>query len=462
MENVGASAWLVVCGALVLLMAPALALFYGGRSRGGSPRSVLLRWMVAIPLLGVQWILFGYSLAFGPTHHGLIGHLASVGSGGEVAGFRGSPPAIVFMACQMMFAVLAPALISGALGARMKFGAFVAFVLFWSTLVYDPVAHWLWGHGGWLSQIGALDFGGGIVVHFTTGVSAVVCLFGFDHAAARAADVPSVMAKGPRDADGRMLARDVVTALAGAAVLWFGWFALNAGSALASGNVVGVSFVSTQLGAAGGGLGWMVVEWSHRGRPTALGVASGVVSGLVATTPAAGFVAPSAAIAIGFIAGAIGYGTGLGVVTGIVAGLLAITAAAGHVEPIMAVVIVCIAGVICHTAVVLKGRFGSSPSPDPFGVQGIGGLAGALLTGVFAQKALNHAGADGALFGNLSQLAIQAVACVVTGVYAAVVTFVILKLIDATIGLRMADAKAPEAVPAAGGDEIPTVRSHAA
>ena len=184
-------------------------------------------------------------------------------------------------------------------------------------------------------------------MHFTTGISAVVCAI--------------VMAKRPRDADGRMLARDVATALAGAAVLWFGWFALNAGSALASGNVLGLSFVTTQLGAAGGGLGWMVVEWSQRGRPTAIGVASGVVSGLVATTPAAGYVAPSAAIAIGFIAGAIGYGTGLGVVTGLVAGLLAITAAAGHVEPVMAIAIGCIAGVICHMAVMLKGRFGSSP-----------------------------------------------------------------------------------------------------
>ena len=443
----GASAWLVLCGALVLLMAPALALFYGGRARGAHTRSVLLRWMVAIPILSVQWILFGYSLAFGPTHHGLIGRLAYVGMDGRTTNVGVSAPAIVFMACQMMFAVIAPALISGALGARMKLGAFVAFVLCWSTLVYDPVAHWLWGHGGWLSQIGALDFGGGIVVHFTTGVSAVVCAL--------------FMATGPRDADGRMLARDVVTALAGAAVLWFGWFALNAGSALASGTVVGISFVSTLLGAAGGGLGWMVVEWSQRGRPTAIGVASGVVSGLVATTPAAGYVAPSAAVAIGFIAGAIGFGTGLGVVTGVVAGLLAITAAAGHVEPGVAIMIACIAGVICYAAVVLKGRFSSSPSPDPFGVQGVGGLAGALLTGVFAQKALNHAGADGALFGNLRQLAIQAVACVATGAYAAVVTFVILKVIDAMIGLRVVDVTSSSSE-GEGGEAIadpPTVRS---
>jgi Amt family ammonium transporter len=426
----GAGAWLVVCSALVLLMAPALALFYGGRAPGANAKSMLIRWIVAVPILAVQWILFGYSLAFGPTRHGLIGGLAYAGMTGGAA-VRGSLPAIAFAACRMMFAVIAPALISGALGARMKIGAYVAFVLFWSTLVYDPVAHWLWAHGGWLSRIGALDFGGGIAVHCTTGVSAVVCAL--------------VIAERPSDPERRALARDVATALAGAAVLWFGWSALNAGSALASGNVLGLSFVTTQLGAAGGGFGWVVVEWSQRGRPTASGLAYGVVSGLVATTPAAGFVAPSAAVAIGFIAGAVGYGTGLGVVSGVIAGLLAITAGAGHVEPVMAIAIACIAGAICYAAVLLKGRFGSSRAPDPFGVQAVGGLAGALFTGVFAQKALNHAGANGALFGNLSQLAIQAVACVAIGAYAALVTFVILKLIDATIGLRVAELQLPEA-----------------
>ncbi len=285
------------------------------------------------------------------------------------------------------------------------------------------MAHWLWAHGGWLSRIGALDFGGGIVVHATAGISAVVCAL--------------VLTKPRADVAGRMFVRDVATALAAAAVLWFGWFALSAGAALASGGVVALPFLATLLGASGGGLGWLIVEWAHRGRPTAVGVASGVISGLVATTPAAGFVAPSAAVAIGFIAGAIGYGTGVGVVSALVAGLLAITAAAGHVEPMMAVAIACIAGGICQAAVSIKRRFQFSRAPDPFGVQGVGGFAGALLTGVFAEKALNHAGADGALFGNLTQLAVQAVACVATGAYAAVVTFLILKLIDAAIGLRV-------------------------
>jgi ammonium transporter, Amt family len=420
----GASDWLFVCSALVLLMAPALALFYGGlygRRSGGSATSILVRWVVAIPILSVQWVLFGYSLAFGPTRHGLIGGLAYAGLTSVATDVRGAVPAIAFAACRMMFAVIAPALISGALGARMKLSAYVAFVLFWSTAVYDPVAHWLWGHGGWLSRIGALDFAGGIVVHSTAGISAVVCAL--------------VVAKRSGPSDRSLLARDVFAALAGAAVLWFGWFALNAGSAIASGSVLGLSFLGTQLGAAGGGLGWLFVEWSHRGRPTAVGVATGVVSGLVATTPAAGYVAPSAAVAIGFIAGAIGYGTGLGVISGLIAGLLAITAAAGHVEPAMAIAIACMAGFICHAAVVLKRRLGFSSSPEPFGVQGVGGLAGALLTGVFAQKALNHAGADGALFGNVSQLVIQAVACLATAAYAAIATYLILKIIDATIGL---------------------------
>jgi Amt family ammonium transporter len=442
--DLGAGAWLVVCSALVLLMAPALALFYAGPASRGDAKSMLVRWIVAVPILAVQWVLFGYSLVFGPTLHGVIGGLAYAGMSNGVAGARGALPAIAFGACRMMFAVIAPALISGALGARMKLGAYVTFVLFWSTLVYDPVAHWLWGHGGWLSRIGALDFGGGIAVHCTTGVAAVVCAL--------------VIAERPGDPERETLAGDVVKALAGAAVLWFGWSALDAGAALASGNVLGLSFVTTQLGAAGGGLGWLVVEWTQRGRPSAHGLAYGVVSGLVATTPAAGFVAPSAAVAIGFIAGAVGYGTGLGVVAGLIAGLLAITAGAGQVEPVMAIAIACIAGAICYAAVLLKGRFGSSESPDPFGVQAVGGLAGALLTGVFAQKTLNHAGANGALFGNLSQLAIQAIACVAIGAYAALATFVILKLIDATIGLRVPEVRLPETAEELAA-EPPTARA---
>ncbi len=427
------AAWLVVCSVLVLLMAPALALFYRGSARATSVKSILVRWGIAVPILSVQWLLFGYSLAFGPTRHGLIGSLAYAGMMGGTAsgvnGAHGALPALAFATSRMVFAVVAPALISGALGARMKLSAYVAFVLFWSTLVYDPIAHWVWG-GGWLARLGVLDFAGGLVVHLTTGISAVVCAV--------------VIGKGASAVDRRMPARDPTAALIGAGVLWLGWFAFSAAAALTSGSVLALAFMTTQLGAAGGGLSWLIIEWSQRGKPTAMGAASGVVSGLVAMTPAAGFVAPSAAIAIGVIAGAIGYGTGLGVASGLVAGLLAITAAAGHVEPAMAIAIACMAGGICHAAVLLKGRFGSARSPDPFGVQGVGGIAGALMTGVFAQKALNAAGANGALFGNVSLLAIQAIACLTTGIYAAGVTFVILKLVDATLGLRVLEAPTEE------------------
>jgi ammonium transporter, Amt family len=434
MSDPGVSACLIVSSALVLLMAPALALFYGGVHRDCAMRirtaSILIRWAIAIPILGVQWILFGYSLAFGPTRHGIVGGLAYAGMAGGITEVRGAIPALVFEACRMMFAVTAPALISGALGARMKLSAYIAFVLFWSTLVYDPIAHWVWDGGGWLSRLGVMDFAGGIVVHFTTGVSAVVCA--------------RVVGKAYSASAPPVRARDAAVALMGAGVLWFGWFAFNASRALANGNVLALSFVTTELGAAGGGLGWLLLEWSQRGRPSAMGVATGVVSGLVAMAPSAGFVAPSAAIAIGVIAGAIGYGTGLGVASGLVAGLLAITAAAGHVEPAMAIAIACIAGAICHAAVLLRGRFGFARPPDAFGVQGVGGLAGALLTGVFAKKALNPAGADGALFGNMRQLAVQAIGCVTIGLYAAVVTYAILKLVDATLGLRVRDREAQE------------------
>ena len=440
----GAAAWLVVCSVLVLLMAPALALFYRGRGRATSVMSILVRWAIAIPILGVQWVLFGYSLAFGPTRHGLIGSLAYAGMTGGIADVHRAIPAVAFGASRMVFAVVAPALISGALGARMKLSAYVAFVLFWSTLVYDPIAHWVWGTGGWLSRLGVLDFSGGLVVHLTTGISAVVCAV--------------VIGKGAVEGGARAPSRGAASALAGAGVLWLGWFAFSAVAALTKGDVLALSFMTTQLGAAGGGLSWMLIEWSQRGRPTAMGAASGVVSGLVVMTPASGFVGPSAAIAIGVIAGAIGYGTGLGVASGLVAGLLAITAAAGHVEPAIAIAIACVAGGICHAAVLLKGRFGSARSPDPFGVQGVGGLAGALMTGVFAQKALNGAGADGALFGNLRQLAIQAIACVTIGLYAAAVTFFILKLVDATLGLRVREAGTPETHADLPADS-PTARS---
>jgi Amt family ammonium transporter len=382
--DTGDTAWLIVASALVLLMTPALALFYGGMVRRKNVLSTIMHSMVAIPIISVAWVLFGYSLAFGPTRHGLIGGLELAGLTGLASGVHGTVPSLAFCAFQMMFAVITPALISGAFAERMKFSAYVAFILLWSTFVYDPVAHWVWADGGWLLKLGALDFAGGTVVHLTAGVSALVCAL--------------VIGKRAGYPQKRSLPHDLTMTITGAGLLWFGWFGFNAGSALASGQLAALAFMATHLGAAGGALGWLVVEWKHRGKPTALGVASGLVAGLVAITPASGYVAPWAAIAIGFIAGG-----------------------------------------VCYGGVLLKNRFGYDDTLDAFGVHGVGGLAGALLTGVFAQKALNDAGADGALFGNVKQLGVQALACAASGIYAAVVTFGILKLIGATFGLRVTD-----------------------
>jgi ammonium transporter, Amt family len=380
--DTGDTAWLLVSCALVLLMTPALALFYGGLVRRKNVLSTIMHSMVAIPILSVKWALFGYSLAFGPTKGGLIGGLDFAGLAGLAGEVRGTVPALAFVTFQMMFAVITPALISGAFAERMKFSAYVLFILLWSTFVYDPVAHWVWAEGGWLFKLGALDFAGGTVVHLTAGISALVCAI--------------VIGKRVGYPKRRPLPHNLTMTVLGAGLLWFGWFGFNAGSALASGSLAALSFLATQLGAAGGALGWLAIEWVHRKKPTALGVASGLVAGLVAITPAAGFVAPWAAILIGLAA-----------------------------------------GFVCYGGVLLKDRLGYDDSLDAFGVHGIGGLTGALLTGVFAQKVLNEAGNDGLLFGNAKQLGVQALACLASAAYAAVVTLVVLKIIDVTVGLRV-------------------------
>lgn len=380
--NTGDTAWLLVCAALVLLMTPALALFYGGMVRRKNVLSTIMHSMAAIPILSVKWALFGYSLAFAPTHGGLIGGLDFIGLRGVAGTLHGTVPTFAFVAFQMMFAVITPALISGAFAERMKFSAYIVFILVWSTLVYDPVAHWVWADGGWLLKLGALDFAGGTVVHLTAGISALVCAL-----------VIGPRLKYPHE---RPLPHNLTMTLTGAGILWFGWFGFNAGSALASSELAALAFITTHLGAAGGALGWLAVEWRHRGKPTALGVASGLVAGLVAITPAAGYVAPWAAIVIGFVA-----------------------------------------SIVCYLAVLAKYKYGYDDSLDAFGVHGVGGLTGALLTGVFAEKVLNSAGNDGALFGNPHQLLVQVIACAGSGTYAAVVTFVVLKAIDKTIGLRV-------------------------
>src|SRR6478735_8302198 len=382
MVNAGDTAWLLVSAALVLLMTPALALFYGGMVRQKNVLSTLMHSMVAIPIISLQWILVGYSLTFGATHGGFIGGLEFVGLKGVFASAHGTVPGLAFAGYQMMFAVITPALISGAFAERMKFSAYVLFALLWSVLVYDPVAHWVWADGGWLLKMGALDFAGGTVVHLTAGVSALVAAI--------------VIGKRLGYPKHRSLPHNLTMTVTGAGILWFGWFGFNAGSALSSGPLAALAFVSTHAGAAGGAVGWLAVEWFHRKKPTALGVASGLVAGLVAITPAAGYVAPWAGILIGVVA-----------------------------------------GVVCYGAVLLKYRLGYDDSLDAFGVHGVGGLAGALLTGVFAEKILNDACNDGALFGNVAQLGVQAMACAASAAYAGIVTWVILKAIDVTVGLRV-------------------------
>ncbi len=384
----GDTAWLLVSSALVLLMTPALALFYGGMVRRRNVLSTLMHSLAAIPILSVAWVAIGYSLAFGPTRAGLIGGLDLVFLKGQVSATRGTVPALAFVAFQMMFAVITPALISGAFAERMKFSAYAVFIVLWSLVVYYPVAHWVWGEGGWIARLGALDFAGGTVVHATAGVSALVCAL--------------VIGKRLKYPEERPLPHDLTMTLTGAGILWFGWFGFNAGSALQSGQLAALSFVTTHLGAAGGALSWLGVEWWHRQKPTALGVASGLVAGLVAITPAAGYVAPWSAILIG---GA--------------------------------------AGLLCYLAVLAKYRYGYDDSLDAFGVHGVGGISGALLTGVFCQRRTfpeiaDPVGADGLLFGGgVKQLGVQALACGAVAAYSALATWALLRLVDRLVGLRV-------------------------
>lgn len=378
----GDTAWLLVSTALVLFMTPGLALFYGGMVRRKNVLATLMHSFAALPIVTLQWVLVGYSLAFGTSFHGVVGGLDMVGLAGLATQAKGTTPHLAFCAFQMMFAVITPALIAGAFAERIRFPAYVVFVVLWSTLVYDPVAHWVWAENGWLFKMGALDFAGGTVVHVAAGASALVCAL--------------VLGKRAGFPHERHVPHNLTMTLTGAGILWFGWFGFNAGSALTSGALAALALVTTHVGAAAGAAGWILVEWWQRKKPTALGVASGLVAGLVGITPAAGFVAPWAAAVIGLAA-----------------------------------------GMACYAAVLLKERLRYDDSLDAFGVHGVGGALGALLTGVFATKALNDGGRDGLLAGNPSQLGIQALGVGVVAAYAALVTFVLLKLIDKVMGLRV-------------------------
>jgi len=375
------TAWMLISSALVMLMVPGLALFSGGMDRGKNILSTLMLSFISLGVITVQWVLFGYSLAFGGDIGHIIGDFSYVALNGVGLEPNGTIPHQLFMVFQMMFAILTPALISGAIVGRMKFTTYIVFIVLWSTLVYDPLCHWVWG-GGWMSDLGALDFAGGLVVHISSGVSAL------------AACIILGKRKGfPREA---MPPHNLPLTLIGAGLLWFGWFGFNAGSALAADTVAVSAFVVTQIATGAAILGWVFTEWIHRGKPTFLGAASGAVAGLVAITPAAGFVGPISALVIGALA-----------------------------------------GVICYLAVVAKHRFGYDDALDVFAVHGLGGTVGALATGLFASAAIG--GADGLFFGNPGQLGTQFISVAAAWIYSFGVTFIILKVLDATMGLRVSE-----------------------
>jgi len=388
--DTGDTAWVLTSSALVLAMtAPGLALFYGGMVREKNTLGTIMQSFIILCLISVQWVLWGYSLAFGPDKGHIIGGLEWVGLAGVAmdqpnVDYAATIPHQAYMIFQAMFAVITVALITGAFAERTKFSSFLVFSLLWATFIYDPLAHWVWGVGGWVRNLGALDFAGGTVVHISSGVSALVC----------------ALVIGKRRGYGKehMAPHNLPMTVLGASMLWFGWFGFNAGSAVAAGALATSAFVVTNTATATAALAWMAGEWLYRGKPTVLGAASGAVAGLVAITPASGFVGPLSSIIIG----------------------------AG-------------AGFFCYGAVLVKSRFGYDDSLDAFGVHGIGGTWGALATGLFASKAINSAGADGFFFGNPGQLWIQFVAVLAAWVLAFVGTFIILKVIDWTMGLRVAD-----------------------
>jgi len=383
----GDTAWVLIAAALVLLMtAPGLALFYGGMVRRKNVLATLMQSFILAGLITVQWVLFGYSLAFSPDHHGVIGGLSWIGlnSVGAVPNpeYAATIPHSVYMLFQCMFAIITPALITGAIAERISFKGFFLFSLLWATFIYDPLAHWVWGTGGWLHQLGALDFAGGTVVHISSGVSALAAALllgrrmGYPHEP--------------------ITPHNLTMTVTGAGLLWFGWFGFNAGSALAANGLAASAMVATHVASAAASLSWMGTEWTVRGKPTVLGAASGAVAGLVAITPASGYVTPMAALMIGIVAGA-----------------------------------------ICFFAVGVKFRIGYDDSLDVVGVHCVGGIIGALLTGIFATTLINPAGANGLLNGNPRQLFIQAVAVAASLAFAFAGSLILLKVVDAVVGLRV-------------------------
>jgi Amt family ammonium transporter len=371
------TAWMMVSVALVMLMTPGLALFYGGMVRARNVLSTSMHSFFALGVMTLHWVFIGYSLSFAPdAGGGFLGNFDHAFLNGVGLEAKGSIPHVLFMAFQMMFAIITPALISGAFAERLRFSTYVVFIVLWGTLVYDPICHWVWGPDGWLGTRGALDFAGGTVVHASSGVSALVFAL--------------LVGKRAKPSPPHSLPLTLI----GAALLWFGWFGFNAGSALASNANAAQALVNTHVAAAAAAFSWASAEWLRQKKPTALGVASGLVAGLVVITPAAGFVSPMSSILMGLIG-----------------------------------------GVVCYGGVLMKTRFGYDDSLDAFGIHGIGGMLGAALTGVFAAEAWG--GKTGLLEGNSGQFVEQLIGIAAAALYAAVVTFVLVKILSAVMGLRV-------------------------
>ncbi len=383
----GDTAWVLVSTALVMLMTPGLALFYGGMVGRKNILGVLMQCFTLLCAISVQWVLVGYSLSFAPGK-GFWGGLEWVGLRGvgltPYADYAATIPHQLFMMFQAMFAVITPALIIGAFAERMRFSAFFVFMMLWATFVYDPVAHWVWGVGGWLKELGALDFAGGTVVHINAGIAALMI---------------AIFIGKRKGGSKAILPHNLPLTLLGTALLWFGWFGFNAGSSLGANELAVNAFVVTNTAAGAAGLAWALIDWLFHGKPTALGTATGAVAGLVAITPAAGYVSALSAIAIGVSV-----------------------------------------SVFCYIAVTwLKPKFGYDDALDVFGVHCVGGIWGALATGLFASKAINPAGADGLFFGNPKQFVIQLIAVAVTAAYSFGASLILYKIVDWIFTMRVSE-----------------------
>lgn len=385
MINSGDTAFMLIATALVMFMTPGLAMFYGGLVRAKHVLSTMLQSFICLGIITIIWILFGYSLAFGPDVGGVIGNLdwaflSNVGFD-TPSSYAGTIPALLFCMFQLMFAVITPALITGAFAERMKFSAFVIFTILWTICVYLPVCHWIWG-GGWLGKMGLLDFAGGTVIHINSAVAALV----------------TAVMIGKRKGFGResFMPNNLPITVLGAGILWFGWFGFNAGSALNAGSTAITAFTATHIAGASAAVSWIIAEWLIHGKPTTLGGASGAVAGLASVTQSAGFVSPMSAMIIGLLG-----------------------------------------GVFCYLGMMIKNKFKFDDALDVVAVHGIGGIWGCIATGLFASKAINSGGADGLFCGNPKLLGIQLLGAAVTIIFSLIVTAIILKVTDKLVGLRV-------------------------